>query len=86
MMIQMPRSMTRWLSSPRARPHQRELESQQVRGGQRDAVGVDGEAAEIKQDWVHDGVRLDHLEQHENGSDGDGGVGDVEGPEVRLSQ
>ena len=27
----------------------------------------------------------DHLEQHQDGPEGDGGVGDVEGPEVRLA-
>src|SRR3954468_10286299 len=27
----------------------------------------------------------DHFEQHEHGTDGDGRVGDVEGPEVRVA-
>ena len=41
------------IEAPRPCAHQRELQTQQVRRSEQDAVGVDREAPDFKQDWVH---------------------------------
>ena len=54
MMIQMPRSMTRFGSRPRALARtSANCRPEQVGGGQQHAVGVDREAADLKQDGIH---------------------------------
>ena len=69
-----------------ARPgaHQRELQAEQVGGGQQHAVGVDREARRSQTGWdAWSSSEADHVEEHEDGADGDRRVGDVERPEVR---
>ena len=45
------------IEGARARAHQREPQPEQVGDGEQDAVGVDGEATDIKQDGMHGGGR-----------------------------
>ena len=87
MMIQMPRSMTRFGSRPRARARtSANCRPEQIGGGQQHAVGVDREAADLKQDGMH-GCRPRPIMSSRTriGADRDRRVRDVERPEVRVA-
>ena len=80
----MPRSSTRFASSPRfLRARHREPQAEQVRGGEQHAVRVDGDRSDAKQFWIHDRPPYpEHVEDHQRDADGNRGVGHVERPEV----
>ncbi len=44
------------------RPHHRQLQAEQIRRRQQDAVGVDGDRTELKQSWIHACLRSAYRE------------------------
>ena len=74
------------VEAARPRAHQRELQPEQVRGGQQQRRRCRRGSRRSQTGWdAWRASEADHIEQDEDRADRDGGVGNVERPEVRRA-